>query len=337
MLNITSIRVYKETDIRYRKNLSTDKPYVFNDALPEDFFAKNISIHAIVGKNGSGKSTLLEILIRVINNLGFCMRMYETYLAGSDDALCYVFNLYAELSYSLGNKTGMLVCKDNIFEFIFEDKSYKWETRHHSAMQHVRMLRDDAKDDLSKFQEIASEFFYTLGINYGVQSYNASDYLGEEEAHYAGYSSGGFVDDYIWINRLFQKNDDYLNPIILSPSREGSKIDMGKEILLTQSRIETLLYYYSIQRKEFIEGYKFNTVNYEFNPSIITKIFDDGHTTDIVNHFEELFEGIDVKSIISSQSYNSLSRLNLFRKVFSHIMFSNSPAIIPKTIRNIQY
>ena len=37
----------------------------------DDFWGKNISIHAIVGKNGSGKSTLFDIILILINNFSY--------------------------------------------------------------------------------------------------------------------------------------------------------------------------------------------------------------------------------------------------------------------------
>jgi AAA15 family ATPase/GTPase len=69
MFHIYSIRIYKECDGNLRKNLQTEKAFEFQKPAYEDFFAKNISLHAIVGKNGSGKSSLLELIFRMANNL----------------------------------------------------------------------------------------------------------------------------------------------------------------------------------------------------------------------------------------------------------------------------
>lgn len=71
--NIDYIKAFPETAERIRKNLKVNYEYRFEEALPTGFFARNISVHAIVGKNGSGKSTLLEILYRLVNNLSFVL------------------------------------------------------------------------------------------------------------------------------------------------------------------------------------------------------------------------------------------------------------------------
>lgn len=39
----------------------------FDDEGMSDFFGKNISVSAIVGKNGCGKSTLMDIIIMIVN------------------------------------------------------------------------------------------------------------------------------------------------------------------------------------------------------------------------------------------------------------------------------
>lgn len=52
--NVDYIIVFPETAERIRKNLKVNYEYRFEEALSTGFFARNISVHAIVGKNGSG-------------------------------------------------------------------------------------------------------------------------------------------------------------------------------------------------------------------------------------------------------------------------------------------
>ena len=52
-LNIDYIKVFPETAERILKNLKVNYEYRFEEALPTGFLARNISVHAIVGKNGA--------------------------------------------------------------------------------------------------------------------------------------------------------------------------------------------------------------------------------------------------------------------------------------------
>ena len=67
--SLVKLEVRSSTDIMIRKRLSPGSFVFDNSALNgvmDDFWGKNISIHAIVGKNGSGKSTLFDIILILI-------------------------------------------------------------------------------------------------------------------------------------------------------------------------------------------------------------------------------------------------------------------------------
>ena len=49
MFNIDYIKVYRGTHQRIRKNLKVNYEYRFAETLEPCFFARNISVHAIVG------------------------------------------------------------------------------------------------------------------------------------------------------------------------------------------------------------------------------------------------------------------------------------------------
>lgn len=72
--SLLRVEIYSLTDIEMRKRLLPGS-FVFekstSKSVMDDFWGKNISIHAIVGKNGSGKSTLLDFILILINNFSY--------------------------------------------------------------------------------------------------------------------------------------------------------------------------------------------------------------------------------------------------------------------------
>lgn len=82
---IIGVRPLKGCNKHVIKNLKSDTFYTFynnyefkdekviksEQQVPDNLYASNISLHAIVGMNGSGKSTIVELIIRIINNLSF--------------------------------------------------------------------------------------------------------------------------------------------------------------------------------------------------------------------------------------------------------------------------
>lgn len=112
---IIGVRPLKGCNKHVIKNLKSDTFYTFynnyefkdekviksEQQVPDNLYASNISLHAIVGMNGSGKSTIVELIIRIINNLSFYIlgEQSGTYAA---ESLVPVRRLNAELYYGHG-------------------------------------------------------------------------------------------------------------------------------------------------------------------------------------------------------------------------------------------
>lgn len=163
--NIDYIKVFPETSFRLRKNLRVNYAYRFKEVLDADFFARNISVHAIVGKNGSGKSTLLEILYRLINNLSYVL--LKDIPRNASDNPVYVFGLYAEIGWHEEDKLGILRCRDYLLDFKCGDVNYSFEVETRAGSRFFT-LEYNYSDEYAMMKSVAENFFYTLVMNYSM-------------------------------------------------------------------------------------------------------------------------------------------------------------------------
>ena len=270
MFNIDYIKVFEGTHQRIRKNLKVGQEYRFEEVLGPAFFAHHINVHAIVGKNGSGKSTLLEILFRLVNNLSFVL-MGDIPRDGADD-LCYVFGLYAEMYWHEGEKHGVLKCEDKKLTFTCGDAVVETEVMETAGMR-IFSAPFDSNQIYAEMRSVANNFFYTLVMNYSMQSYVAQDYIGEEcKSRTSNRHQSWDVKD-VWINALFHKNDGYMCPININPYRHEGTIDMNKEMRLTRSRVAALLQYFKYRGQHLIDYYQLHEVIYTYNPFILKGYF----------------------------------------------------------------
>ena len=271
MFSIDYIKVFQDCHERIRKNLKVNYEYRFAEALEPEFFARNISVHAIVGKNGSGKSTLLEMLFRLANNLSFAL-MSEVPRDAADN-LCYVFGLYAEMRWHEDERHGLLRCDGNKVHFengefnkdfvVMEQAGIRLFSGEHDFQHYYQTIKD-----------VTERFFYTLVVNYSMQSYVAQDYVGEEgKSRTTSRHKTWSVKD-VWINALFHKNDGYMCPININPYRNNGTIDMNREMRLTRGRIAALLQYFKARGEHLIDGYQLWDVAYTYNPFIVNGYFD---------------------------------------------------------------
>lgn len=249
-----------------RKILS-EPIYLFNDRvkvvdnkvvanpnhITDDFFGKNISVQALVGKNGSGKSTILDLVYRVLNNVGYViseiLRPIRQYNAENiangiepefndnweDERISYVEGLHARVYFTVGEELCWLEC-DGCDVKVFVEEEYQ--------------INNPFDHEDANLVDIVSKCFYAIVTNYSVQSFISRDYEDEtchtfidqydkdtKEVHRI--SSSGTT--YNWIDGVFHKNDGYLSPIVLNPFRYHGRIDMEREEDLTIERLTSLL------------------------------------------------------------------------------------------------
>jgi energy-coupling factor transporter ATP-binding protein EcfA2 len=237
-----------------------------------DFFARSISVNAIVGKNGSGKSTLLEIVFRLINNLGYVL-LYYIQRSGAD-ALHYVYGLHARMDYMINEKRFAILCVNETLTWMEGDTILFNAVVGKDGLA-VKYSSQSEKLTIEDFEQLTQNLFYTIVVNYSVQAYASQDYLGEKIQQKKQKAGVAKCPEEAWINRLFHKNDGYMCPIVLNPYRDKGKLDMNIEMRLTQQRTEAMLIFYKRKGIDFIDGYKLKTIEYTFHPEVVNDYFDD--------------------------------------------------------------
>ena len=240
---------------------------VLNSENPmSDFYGKRINVQAIVGVNGSGKSSLLEIIYRIINNLSCLLSRGKRRKAAEN--LYYVEGLFAEIYYVIDERLARISCLGDKVVFHLMDEEPVVLT----AFEGDKVYEEYVL--MENFVEWAKNYlFYTIVTNYSLQAFNAKDYF-LEECHQL--KVGEDKDDFgenIWINSLFHKNDGYMTPIVLNPYRDNGVIDMNREHRLTIYRLSEIMIYAEIHNRDFMEGYKLNTISYRFSSSSLDEKF----------------------------------------------------------------
>ena len=272
MFHISEIYVFDDCEQSLRKNLQTEQPYRFERMVQPDFFARSISVNAIVGKNGSGKSTLLEIVFRLINNLGYVL-LYHIQRSGAD-ALHYVYGLHARMDYMINEKHFAILCTNDTMTWMEGDSNLFNAVVGKKGLA-VKYSSQSDKLTIEDFEQLTQNLFYTIVVNYSVQAYVSQDYLGEKIQQKKQKAGVAKRPEQAWINRLFHKNDGYMCPIVLNPYRDKGKLDMNIEMRLTQQRTEAMLIFYKRKGIDFIDGYRLNTIEYSFHPEVVNDYFDD--------------------------------------------------------------
>lgn len=198
-----------------------------------------INLDCIVGKNGSGKSTLLDIVYRVFNNFGVKIKQIKPEL-NQDYRPLWAAGVKSRLYFESNDLICCIKTNGDINNFYdYEEDDIP-----------IDFYCDGNKKIFTK-ENLQSDFFdyipYTIATNY-------SFYSGKDD----------YDSDTEWINRLYNKNDGYITPIVFAPYKNNNKIDIENENNIGKERVMYLsLLIQSInQNNDFLENYKLLKIKY---------------------------------------------------------------------------
>ncbi|WP_027727325.1 AAA family ATPase [Treponema sp. C6A8] len=235
------------------KSFSDKTAFLYNSNEDEN---PKITINCLVGKNGAGKSALLDLLYRLINNLSYLLLGQYGY------EINYAYGFQASLYFSVPNKTDCDVyC---YYSNNTDDKIFK---NNESCTDILTSY------SISKIKNFIKKLFYTIVVNYSNYSFNQNDYLFNSNfsTKQSKFCSRKFINGK-WLTSLFNKNDGYTTPLVITPYRSSSGvIDVEKEDHLAKNRIiaALLLFQNTLNNQDeydsFIQGYKPEKLTYRLN------------------------------------------------------------------------
>lgn len=297
MFSINYIRIYDDCDNSLRKNL---KPglFFFNDRYKEngsrieknnesvanrlpEFWNKNINIQAIVGQNGSGKSTILDLMYMAINNFSYLFDRGNSRPGASP--LFYVKKLHVDLCFSIDikvneeivEKQAVLSCNEDDVKLSVNNNDFEKTFKIDTILDEVSDKDDERKGMKDEgIKDLVKKFFYTIVSNYSMQSFISSNYKRSAYIHYYDRSNRekqkdeSCEDNQCWINPIFHKNDGYIRSIVLNPYRDGGKINLENEMVLSKERLCALLIYGKKTGVTIFDPYVFNHLKVKKNDKI---------------------------------------------------------------------
>lgn len=205
----------------------------------------NITFSSIVGFNGDGKSSLIELIIRLMNNTTYVLRdgIYRGYAAVE-----FVPFIYARLYFEAEDGQYYVIeQKNDVIKFYdartgkqlwkcFANQEYKFD-----------VINRESRNKLSNL-------FYSIVVNYSAYAFNSENYsyettmLGLNEQKKFEY-----ITDNNWLNSIFDKNDGYQVPVVITPYRTNGNIDYAQERILMMDRL-----YYIVFRPEIFDNALFH-------------------------------------------------------------------------------
>lgn len=273
---LLSLTIDERCSEKVRRNLFPGEYILCGDVLEPQFFGKNISVSAIVGKNGAGKSSLLELLFRMVNNFGYMLGANVRKNKKGSKYVKYVDGIYADLKYRIDDELVILKCRYDKVLYSYEGKTFCLfdsldakdtfgQERPRADMEEEAQEIDVVSMDAALRIELCKHFFFSVVTNYSLQSYNSNDYLDEEALGHHYVDDIGIDKNDSWLDGVFHKNDGYLIPISLNPERYKGFFDLQKETDLTSSRLEILLIEAKRRNINFIDNYELDDIEYSFS------------------------------------------------------------------------
>ena len=273
---LLSLTIDERCSEKVRRNLFPGEYILCGDVLEPQFFGKNISVSAIVGKNGAGKSSLLELLFRMVNNFGYMLGANVRKNKKGSKYVKYVDGIYADLKYRIDDEIVILKCRYDKVLYSYEGKTFCLfdsldakdtfgQERPRADMEEEAQEIDVVSMDAALRIELCKHFFFSVVTNYSLQSYNSNDYLDEEALGHHYVDDIGIDKNDSWLDGVFHKNDGYLVPISLNPERYKGFFDLQKETDLTSSRLEILLIEAKRRNINFIDNYELDDIEYSFS------------------------------------------------------------------------
>lgn len=288
--SLISLHLFQSTDSCILKRLKSGT-YLFERITTDetrtmdDFWGKNISIHAIVGKNGSGKSTLFDIILILINNFSYYV-LKNSWNNDNTLPLKYVQGMCGYLTFRIDDTEGKIDCHGDRLKFDFGEKKYAWgfieSDMASKNMEGYQLMNKRLSDE--DILEITKNFFYTIVVNYSPHAYLESNYRCQIQKPFTSRA---------WIASLFHKNDGYKAPLTITPYRDRGILDMQRENYLNRARLTALLIYYQQKDYRFINDYQLNRIEYIFDPHRLIDKFDIKNFVRDPEEYEQIKNDID--------------------------------------------
>ena len=316
----TIICIHPIVGCKYLKILKEGEYYFFNDWYREEngqiirnedntfkrgFFGNGITIQAVVGKNGSGKSSLLELIYRILNNFSYVAT--EGAYRATAERLYYIREIKAELYYELDGQLGCVKVDDDTVTLIYGEneplelyvpgsKNYEetdgWlNARPLDGYEH-KVIHGMERQTIGEIiEKTLNYFFYSLVVNYSIQSLNPCDYE-DEEAY------GEDADDWTeksWLTSLYKKNDGYMVPLGFEPYRGNNQIDLINQKELAEDRVAALLIDAEKHGHKLLPGYSYSSIDFTYDHKFSLRFDhpaeDDDIVTDAIQKIAEDLNG----------------------------------------------